>query len=274
MTDAANETKLLPPPTAVGMAWALTGDFVNNPESKDIASAARKIIDNIKEQAEQENSQEQEYVIGAIVVIEATMRTLDTIYKGRELNFKENDKLRDINLNNIQEALQFGKSAKDFLKSLPTMAIASGAGVITLNQLVSSLPSWVLWSVGLGMAGVGYFVNLGFVRWSTAMKQRLYIKQDYERDMYYQQYLWRVRTSLINLYAAIDRLHKKYFGEHYLLEASEDAFKVVEGILEGAMPTMCEHVHEHMKDGRITAELWARCETGGKPAQECKHRGK
>lgn len=269
------ETRLLPPPVAVSITWALTGAFVkDNPESKDIASDALDTIKRLKDRAEKADRQERGYVDGATTVIETTMRTLDTIYKGRELNFQENDKLRAVNLENIKEALEFGKSAKDYLKSLPTMAVTSGASVITLNQLIASLPDWALWGIGLGAAGVGYFINLGIVRWSKAMKQRELIEADYDRNMYYEQYLFRVRTALINLYNDVDRLHKKFFGERYHLEESEDTRKVVEGILKGAEPTMCQFVEKHLKSGKITPKLWTRCETGGERAKECKYWGK
>ncbi len=273
MTKTPNETKLLSPPTGVRIAWALTGAFVNNPDSMDIASMARKDLDDLREKTAKGKSPELDYVSSAVTVIQATMRTLDTIYKGRELNFKENDLLRSANWDNIKGDLQFGNSAKDFMKSLPTMTVTSSAGVITLGQIVS-WPSWALWLLGLGLAGVGYFINLRIVKRASRSKQKLLLEQDYERNMYYEQYIYRVRTSLINLYADIDRLHKKAFGKHYQLEKSEDVFRVVDGILKGAMPTMCAQVSKHMKDGRITPELWARCESGGKAAEECEHWGK
>jgi hypothetical protein len=268
------ETKLLPPPSVVRIAWALTGDFVNNPESKGIASDAVKTLKDIEDKAEKADEKEREYVNGTIAAIEATRRTLDTIYKGRQLNFEENEKLRSVKLDKIKDAVEFGKSAKDYLKSLPTMAITSGAGVITLNQLFASLPDWALWGIGLGAAGIGYFINLGIVRWSKNMTQHEYIEADYDRNMYYEQYLVRLRTALINLYNDVDRLHKKAFGEHYQLEKTENVAGIVDGVLAGAMPTMCQFVDKHLKSGKITPELWTRCETGGERARECKYWGK
>jgi hypothetical protein len=267
------ETKLLPPPMVVRMAWALTGDFVSEPESKSIASDTIATLKDLRDKAEKDDK-EREYVTGTVAVVEATRRTLDTIYKGRQLNFEEVDKLRAVNLENIQDSLQFGKNAKDYLKSLPAMAIGSGAGVITLNQLIASLPDWAFWGIGLFFAGLGFFANLWIVRWSRGMKQREYIKADNERNMYYEQYLGRVRTTLINLYEDVNRLHKKSFGEHYQLEKTENVAGIVDGILAGAMPTMCQFVEKHLKGGKITPELWTRCETGGESAKECKYWGK
>lgn len=277
MSDALKMTKLLPPPTAVRIAWAQTGFFSTaSPESKDIATESKKNLDDIKAQAAKESDQEKSYVVDAIVDIEATMRSLDTIYKGRQLNIEENDKLRNENLENIKQDMQFGRNARDAVKSLPTMAITSGVGTISLNQLLQSwdLPAWSLWLIGLGTAGVGYFINFGFISWASSRRQILFVRQDYERDMFYQQYLVRVRTALINLYNDIDRLHYNSFNSYYPAGASENAISIVEGMLKGVQPTMCEYVHKHMDCGIITPDIWTLCETGGKPVESCKHWGK
>ena len=273
MAKSPDVTRLLPPPTAVKLAWALTGFFVkDNTESKDIATEAKKLLDDITERAKKEDEDEKAYVNNAATDIDATMRTLDTIYKGRELNLQENDKLRAVNLENIKEDVQFGRSAKDFMKSLPTMAITSGAGTITLNELLDSLnlPDWAPWLMGLGFAGIGFAINAWITRRSATRKQKLYINQDYERSMYYQQYIVRVRTALINLYTDIDRLHGRFFKKKYPLDASETAASVVESMLRGAMPTLCVHIHKHIREGIVTPDTWTLCEAGGKAAEDCK----
>jgi hypothetical protein len=273
MADKTAMTHLLPPSTAIRLAWALTGAFsVNNPESQLIASEAKNNLENIKKRAFELKEPEMSYVTNAAVDIDSTMRTLDTIYKGRELNITENDQLRKIYLDNIEESLKFGQSAKDVVKSLPAMAITTGAGTVTLNQLLSSfnLPAWSMWLIGLGMAGIGYIINLFFVWNSRKTKQNLYVRQDYERDLFYSQYLNRVRITLINLYNDIDRLHEADFDIPYPKKENETATKLVDDLLQGALPTMCKNVHLHMKSGMITPNMWSVCETGGNPVESCK----
>ena len=283
MAKSADVTRLLPPPTAVRLAWALTGSFVkDNTESKDIASESKKLLDDIIERARENDKEEKGkkgeenvetgYVQNAATDIEATMRTLDTIYKGRELNLQENDKLRAVNLDNIKEDVQFGRNAKDFMKSLPAMAITSGTGTITLNKLLENhnLPDWTPWIIGLVFAGIGFGINAWITRQSAVRKQKLYINQDYERSMYYQQYITRVRTALINLYTDIDRLHNRFFKKKYPLDESETATTVVENMLRGAMPTLCVHIHKHIREGIVTPDTWTLCEAGGEAARECK----
>lgn len=269
-----NVTTLLPPSTAVKIAWAMTGFFVkNNPESQDIATEAKEHLDSIIERAKRTNDTEKAYVNIAAADIEATMRTLDTIYKGRELNLEENDKLRAVTLKNIEEDSKFGRSAQDFLKSLPTMAIAAGAGTVTLNEVLesASLPGWSLWLIGLGFAGIGFFINLWVVKLNSRRRQKLYIQQDYERTIYFQQYMTRVRTALIILYTDIDRAHNQFFKKKYPLDKSVKVATVVKDILRGAMPTLCEEIHRHIQEGKITTDLWTLCDAGIQLVEGCKY---
>jgi hypothetical protein len=271
----ANTTTLLPPPIAVKIAWALTGNF-SKEQSKDIAAEAIKSLHDTIDEANKASDAEKNYVKNTADEIQGTMRTLDTIYKGRELNLTENDKLRNVTLDNIEKDAKFGQSAQDFIKSLPAMAFTTGAGTITLDQALKSfaLPAWTTWMIGLVFAGLGYGANVLYTRRSLKKKQLLYIRQDYERDKYYEQYISRVKTALVHLYIDIDRLHKNYFGQKYPLADKEDANTVVEGILEGALPTVCEYAYEHLNEGLITPDMWAKCETGAKSTDDCKLWGK
>jgi hypothetical protein len=269
-------TTLLPPPRAIWIAWAQTGNFGKEPEPKDIATAATKLLNDVIEKAKEQGDPEKGYVNNAATDLEATMRTMHTIYKGRELNFQEIDKIRSASLENISQDLQFGRNAQDFFKSLPTMAITSGASTITLNKVLESfsLPSWTFWLIGIGSAGLGFFINIGIVRWNSKARQAEYIRQDYERTRYFQHYLIRIRTALLNLYYDIDRLHARYFNKTYPLGEFESAEKIIDNMLQGARPTLCKYVFDHLNRKLIKANLWTLCETGRESCEDCKYWGK
>jgi uncharacterized membrane protein YuzA (DUF378 family) len=196
--------------------------------------------------------------------MDASLRNLDIITKGRDTNFEQNEKLRSAYLRTIEENIEFGNRAKDILKSLPTMSVASLGGVTVFDVIADYLgralttASMVL--ILLGSAGAGYLINLYFVRESRKRQQELLIKEDYERQLYFDQYVNRVKLTLMALYNDLNRLHENFIGTAY--PEKSDVEKAVLELLEGARPTFCEYVHKHMREGKITPELWVKCETG------------
>lgn len=179
-------TGLLPPIVAVRLVWARTSGFSNDEHSKRSAVLAEANMKDIKDRAKG-NAKEEEYVYSSIAAMDASLRSLDMIYKGRQLNFEENAKLRSSYLNSLKENLEFGNKAKDFMKSLPTMTVASAGGV-TIAQMLN-IAGMTLWLVGLILAALGYWINLVIVRLVRNKKQMYYVQQDYERDLYYEQYI-------------------------------------------------------------------------------------
>jgi len=130
-------TKLLPPFTGVRLAWAIASKFSKDDDTKLSATIAEEALKSIKSQAPQD-PKEDEYIGGASATIEASLRGLDIVYKGRQLNFEENDKLRKAFMENAKENIEFGTKTRDYLKSLPTMAITGAGTTIPFGNLVAS----------------------------------------------------------------------------------------------------------------------------------------
>ena len=250
-------TKLPPPIVAVRLAWARTSGFSDDEHSMRSAVLAEANMKDIKDRAKG-NADEEQYVHSSIAAMDASLRSLDTIYKGRQLNFEENEKLRSSYLDSLKENLEFGNKAKDFLKSLPSMTVASAGGVTVAQML--NISGMTLWLVGLILAALGYWINLLIVRLVRKKKQMYYVQQDYERDLYYDQYISRVTTTLMALYLDIDRIHKSVFNDTYQMDKQID--DIINEMLQGVRPTYCKYVHKHMREKKITADLWSLCESG------------
>jgi hypothetical protein len=261
------QTSLLPPVSAVRMAWARTGAFSKEEHSQLSAVLTEAALKDIKDRAEKDQK-EREYVISAIATMDASLRSLDTIYKGRELNFEENQKLRSSYLNSVKENLDFGNKAKDFLKSLPAMTIGSAGGITVAEALGAS--GIQLWGIGWVLAGLGYLVNLGIVRLMRKRTQMFYVMQDYDRGLYYDQYVTRVATTLTSLYLDLDGIHRNVFGQKYPVEA--EVSDIIGDLLKGIRPTYCKYVHKHIPEKKITPKLWSLCESGNAGAvKKCPH---
>jgi hypothetical protein len=253
------------------MVWAITGRFTTDDSSQAIAQSAEDGLKAIEEEASTIGGAEKAYVTAAAATMRASLRSLDTAYKGRQLNFEENEKLRAAYLESVAETLEFGTKASDFIKTLPTMTV-SAAGGVTAAQIVG-LSGGVLWAVGLALAALGYLVNVLAVRKARAKRQRLYVAQDYERSLYYDQYVTRVARILEGLLLDLERLHNRVFAQYFDAEHSPSVVtRMVGEVLAGVRPTFCPHVHKHIKEGNVTPELWALCETGDQGATHvCAH---
>lgn len=268
--NAVPQTSLLPPVTAVRMVWARTGTFSSDPDSKLAAAMTEAAVKQLRDRAEKEEPREEkDYIFSAIVAMDAALRNLDIIQKGRELNFQENERLRQACLDSVAENIAFGNKARDFLKSLPTITIG-GAGSVTLAASLQSslkLSDLQLWGIGLTAAALGYLVHLGVVRLMRRRTQMLYVVQDYERGLYYSQYVTRAAVELTSLYLDVDRIHKNVFGQSYQVETEAQA--IVGEMLKGIRPTFCKYAHKHVRGQKVTPELWPLCETGGDAPVSC-----
>jgi hypothetical protein len=267
MSEATKQarTVLLPPPTAVRMVWALTGAFSDDVSSKENAALVETVLKGLLSRAEKERGTyplEYEYVIAAYATLQSSLRSLDTVYKGRTLNFYENEQLREAYLNNVRDSLNFGKTLQDFLKSLPTMTITAAGGITFFQWLGQRVPVFddpaVLALLGLGLAGIGYGINLLFVRISRRQMQFNYVRQDYDRGLYYEQYVNRVQLILNALLNDLERLHERVFGLPYLAE-DDNPVQIVADLLKDVRPTHCLLIHQHMRQGVITPKLWPTC---------------
>jgi len=256
------KTALLPPVSAVRMAWAMTGKFASEQPSKTMATYAEDSLKSIEEQAQSISPEEKSYVTNAVATLKASLRSLETAYKGRNLNFEENEKLRKAYLDSVTESLNFGRKAQDFLRSLPTMTIGA-AGGMTLLKAANIQGELLQWFIVLSFAALGYLVNLWCVKLARNRTQKLYVMQDYERDLYFNQYINRVYIILLGLFLDIERIHKRVFHENYETDVNGSTIEaIVNGILRGVHSTFCPYIHKHIRQNKVTPELWAMCESG------------
>ncbi len=276
------QTKLLPPESAVRITWARTSAFSVSTEPKKSSYLIGPELSEIKKKAE-EDEKEQEYFFRASAAMDSSLRNLNTVYKWRNLNFDENEKLRLSYLDYIKASLEFGNKARDYFISLPATLFGSATGIaLSENLLLSGFPSWVLiLAVSLTGFGIGYGISLGITQNMCARKQKLYIKMDYERSLYYKRYLMQVLEILNHLYADIDRIHEKIFFRKYPV-GEEDKNFVDNMIRDIGTKIHCKYIDKHMSlvpefskhkfSWKVTAERWPLCETGIKEfIEKCKY---
>lgn len=258
-------TRFLPPVVGTKLAWAITGFFSAQEASQDNANSAWQDLKAIKEDVAKIGSdKEKQYVSASISALDSTLRTLDIAHKFMKENIKENESLRKIVNDRIEDTVKFGSEAKDAIKALPGILIGSATGVTIFGNLHLQFNDFTIALIGLASAAAGYLVNVWAVRASRSSKEKLLIKQDYEHQMYYSQYTARARRALRNLLEDMDRMHRSVFGAPY---PGLDPDEIIEGTLAGVDPTFCADLHKHIMDGKVTPDRWVVCETGDPKAQ-------
>jgi hypothetical protein len=105
-------TRILPPFTAVRLAWAIAGKFASRGESKLCAQVAERTLKDLSEHAAKD-PRERAYVLQVEATVHASARSLEVIYMGRELNFTENEKLREAYIENVRDSIKFGSDMRD-----------------------------------------------------------------------------------------------------------------------------------------------------------------
>ncbi len=169
-----DHTILLPPITGVKLAWARTGAFSKSEISQKNALLAERDLRDIIDRADREDViEEKRYVASAVATIDSSLRNLDIIYKGRENNFEQNARLRSAYLKTIEENIEFGNKARDFLKSLPAIFVGSATGVVLFEMIGIKFDESLMGLIALAFAGAGYLVNLAIVRLTRKKKQML-----------------------------------------------------------------------------------------------------
>jgi hypothetical protein len=299
------KSTLLSPLMGVRIAWALTGTFHQDAQGsegddpiKDLkvpkalyacetVKPLQALINKYYTENAISDEKEKKYIQNAMISLYSHLRSLATVYCARELNFKENEVLRLEYLNFVKENINFGSELKDWLKALPTMAIGGITGITLATEFKT--PDSMVWMTGILFSVLGFFVYEWWIVYSCRRKQWTYILLDFERTLYYKQYLKRVNRILENLYWDLNNLHKETFGEFYpcLDPATSNEGEIsqfLNRLNEGVYPTFCPQVYKCISergllntfiskgkslvcDNPLSPELWPSCETGDDDAR-------
>lgn len=265
-TGPYRETRIVPPIVVLRIIWALTGKWSGNPESRKQAQNEEDRLKDLKKRAEESgDSREKAYVEGVISIINSGLRDLGIIYEGRNKNFEEVDTLRSAQFESIEHYSKLTGGWQSAWPRLSAGGIGGISGAIGLSELVEKVagntPDWWTGAFTIGGVGVSYILHEWIVvPLVKRAKMKDIIKRDYDRNLYYDQYVDRSRLTLRSIYRDLERLHASAFRGPYDGTVNED--QVVNDVMAGAPSTMCPHVHRHTLRGLITPDLWSMCETG------------
>lgn len=277
----------LPPASAVRLAWARTSQFSKPPSEspKDEAEDPKKVkearilVDPFLKPGWEDlwavkggtggtrklatSPEELRYLLNALAAVDSTVRTLETIYRGRELNFQEQETLMDAYLEYVKVAQGKGQGLSEDLRSLlhavPALVIGSASGLSIALVAQANLLQTGLIVVASTIAL--FALSLGWSWASSAWKLQSFVRTDYQRNVYFDLYVNTVQDALKGLYNDVEQLHKEAFGGPC---PDASGFNAVPRLLEPlkSNPGSCQYVIRHMAMGLVTAERWPLCESG------------
>jgi uncharacterized repeat protein (TIGR01451 family) len=298
-------TELLDPLTAVRLVWAITGGFPQSSllkEEKSAASSepntpkpeespyvdtnaqdANKLLDSIIEKyKDSPDDKEKLYIYKAVIAMRAALRNLRTIHSGRELDFKENNILRTAYLDSLAENIKFGNDIGDYVKTLPTtiVTILTGLGIslAATEVLGISINAFHIVAIIVLSGILGYLLTWFLMNRSYKLQNRGLMLQEFERHVYFEQYVYRAREQLRILHQQLHEIREDVFSTDNAnpddLEAKNKVRKLAKKkaeseaeqlkcLLNALFPDYCERVTECLRKSFQPA-IWGICDTGYK----------
>jgi len=292
---------LLTPMMGVRLAWALTGGFptagqsgiktTNNDQNGQTnspsgnasgtgnsqtcsvsAEKARDILTDVLKAVENDPDIKAK-TLKSIAAIYTTVRNLSTIYSGRQLNFQENDLVRNAYIESIANDIEFGKSILDYVKTLPSVIAAGGAGLgisFLLNMYgILSLSMYDLFIIAILVAGLAFFGNYFFRHWCIRRKVRQFVWWDSDRNHYYEHYLNRSYRELIHLHQVLVCIHNPGLPDDDTLKTKcKDGDREIQELFTNLYPTTCKDINLCIFNRDFDPNKWVFCETRGSSTQD------
>lgn len=260
------------PETAARLAWSLTLAHSGSKTVGELyAQRPHNLMDDIKKQAEKSGrEQDIKYVDNLYVAIYACLRGLVTIINGRNLNYKEIDELRDKQRELIKSLSTFTINTQTLLPRLIGPGAITLAGGLTISELlVRQFPKVSPYSLYIGLItalALAYFtIELAIVPRLVRRAQKIMVENDYERNLYYRQYVERSKLALTSLLDEALGIYKKFYGDYEI----EDKDSVIDEIVAGIAPSQmgnykpCKYIEKcYWDEEEILTKRWPVCETG------------
>lgn len=258
------KTKFFSPDMAVRIAWGLTNQLSENQSVRLEATRATQLMRDIKIKAQDSKDKtEEQYVNYVCAAIEATYRDLVTITNGRNLNFAEVKELRDTEVDKLNQNSQFTTNLQSSIPKISGMTIGGVSVSIIFTTYIPSLAGYFLPLLAIG-AAIGHVVDgYYFIPRTNEKIQIQKMKLDFDKNLYYMQYVKRSKAALKALYISADRYHKTLFKSFYYSEIDRPEVEtIIDEVLCGINSTMCENISKCMIGNIVKPEMYSVCETG------------
>ena len=105
----------------------------------------------------------------------------------------------------------------------------------------------------------GFFVYWVVMKYGYKNQLMQYLRRDNERNIYFEQYLYRARRQLLELFRELNKIHNEVFGTNYPIDTSN---KDIERLIKVICPTSCPSLNKCISKCDLNSDTWVWCETG------------
>jgi hypothetical protein len=261
-------------------AWSLTIVHSGTKERAEVTEQEKQIRTRMSEVRTKvlqgKDPNDEKYMDAIFNAVDSCVRTLLVIIRGRDTNFKETDSLMDMYIKSNESISSFTLSLQSAFGRVAGMTFGGTSATAIVMTLFPNLPVWVFPLTLSAMGAISYALyELLVTPWKQKKNMAARIKNDYQRDIYFQQYVRRCRDALVGLLMNAFSIYKQVYGVHY-----DDSFKNIEiqrkfaeNVVDDALGSLdlkysCEDIHDcydkkiFLTNESIELGRWATCESG------------
>ena len=276
-TQASRVEPPILPREAVQWTWSLTIGQSGSSDAEVLRERQKEIqgyIDGIKDELGKTGKASQQdirYIDGVYAAINSCVRTLHIIIRGRDTNFKEVDKLKEVYLAKAEDIVTFSGNLQSAFGRIATMTIGGTSVTAIVAYYLPNLPVFVFPLVLAAAGAISFGVHEQFVKpWKRGENVKANVKNDYQRNQYYQQYVRRSKDALTGLFKETLDLFEEIYGKSYDPVHNKPGKK--EEFVNSLLKPIefenytCPIIHECFAKGIIldkkNLDRWPTCESG------------
>jgi hypothetical protein len=276
-TQASRVEPPILPREAVQWTWSLTIGQSGSSDAEVLRERQKEIqgyIDGIKDELGKTGKASQQdirYIDGVYAAINSCVRTLHIIIRGRDTNFKEVDKLKEVYLAKAEDIVTFSGNLQSAFGRIATMTIGGTSVTAIVAYYFPNLPVFVFPLVLAAAGAISFGIHEQFVKpWKIGENVKANVKNDYQRNQYYQQYVRRSKGALTGLFKETLDLFEEIYGKSYNPVYNKPGKK--EEFVNNLLKPIefenytCPIIHECFAKGIIldkkNLDRWPTCESG------------
>ena len=276
------------PEQVVQWAWGLTIAHSGSENETDLQPQEKSIreeMKNVRQKLTDEDNKSPlkgkdiQYMDNVLAAIDGTVRTLLIIIRGRNKNFEETDSLMEMYIKKNESINNFTLSFQSAFGRVASMTFGGTSATAIVATLFPDLAVWIFPLILSGCGALFYgFYELVATPRKDRENRKARIRNDYQRDVYFLNYIERCKSALVGLLLNTFSAYETIYDKSYVnsaksklndTETMRAKRNYAEKIVENALAPLgrkyyCDNIHECYRNKVFINDfnIWANCESG------------